>query len=184
MADDKIDRVIIEFFAALKELGELRRRYDNAVENGYLHMAKARYSMGASSVGKLQYDTIMSPSSLVDTVDNTHECSDDSGGPVFFVINTASDNDMSCDSGVTQLRRRVVDEKKVETVGPLQQEISKPHIPVKDPLKWFGLLVPPSLRTAQKNFIEAVDLSCQLSSAQAKVEHYRKLYLVLAKDKK
>jgi len=31
MADDKIDRVIIEFFTALKELGELRHRYDNAV---------------------------------------------------------------------------------------------------------------------------------------------------------
>jgi len=33
MADDKIDKVIIEFFAALKELGELRRRYDLAIEN-------------------------------------------------------------------------------------------------------------------------------------------------------
>ena len=78
---------------------------------------------------------------------------------MFFVINTASDSDMSSDSGVTQLRRRVVDEKKVETVGPLQQEISKPHIPVKDPLKWFGLLVPPSLRTAQKNFIEGLKVN-------------------------
>ena len=34
-------------------------------------MAKVRYSMGASSVGKLQYDTTMTPTSLVDTVDNT-----------------------------------------------------------------------------------------------------------------
>jgi len=33
MADDKIDRVIMEFFAALKELGELRYRYDSTVEN-------------------------------------------------------------------------------------------------------------------------------------------------------
>ena len=29
--EDKIDKVIIEFFAALKELGELRRRYDNVI---------------------------------------------------------------------------------------------------------------------------------------------------------
>jgi len=126
---------------------------------------------------------------------------------VSFVIDTASNNDMysdvSCNvgnSGNAQLRRRVVEEKKVETFGPLQQEEKspKPHTSVKDPLKWFGLLVPPSLRTAQKNFIEgkpavhdhyysydytAVDLSCQLASAQAKVEHYRKLYLTLEKDK-
>jgi len=33
MAEDKIDKVIIDFFAALKELGELRRRYDNVIGN-------------------------------------------------------------------------------------------------------------------------------------------------------
>ena len=31
--EDKIDKAIVEFFAALKELGELRRRYDNVIEN-------------------------------------------------------------------------------------------------------------------------------------------------------
>ena len=76
-----------------------------------------------------------------------------------FVIDTASNNDsdMSCNvgnSGDAQLRRRLVDEKKVETVGPLQEKTTKQNTAVKDPLKWFGLLVPPSLRTVQKNFME------------------------------
>lgn len=50
-------------------------------------------------------------------------------------------------------RRRLVDEKKVETIG---QSASNPIKSVNDPLKWFGILVPPSLRTAQKNFKEGV----------------------------
>jgi len=58
----------------------------------------------------------------------------------------------------THLRRRLVDEKEVETIGQ-SQEASKSHKAAKDPLTWFGLLVPPSLRTAQKSFKEgAVEL--------------------------
>ena len=33
MSGDKSDKAIVEFFAALKELGELRRRYDNVIGN-------------------------------------------------------------------------------------------------------------------------------------------------------
>ena len=33
MAEGKIDKAIIEFFAALKELGELRHRYDDVIAN-------------------------------------------------------------------------------------------------------------------------------------------------------
>lgn len=96
----------------------------------------------------------------------------------------------------THLRRRLVDEKQVETIGQ-SKATSKT---AKDPLKWFGLLVPPTLRTAQRNFKEgaalisnlyltllffftAIKISCQLASAQAKVEHYRNLYLTLIKNR-
>ena len=33
MAEDTIDKAIMDFFAALKELGELRRRYDDVIGN-------------------------------------------------------------------------------------------------------------------------------------------------------
>ena len=33
MAVDAVDKVIMDFFAALKELGELRRRYDDVIGN-------------------------------------------------------------------------------------------------------------------------------------------------------
>ena len=32
-AEDKVDKAITDFFAALKELGELRHRYDNVIGN-------------------------------------------------------------------------------------------------------------------------------------------------------
>lgn len=97
----------------------------------------------------------------------------------------------------THLRRRLVEGRPVETMGQSHESQSPPKSQksVRDPLKWFGLLVPPSLKTAQKNFKEgtcslqcvllfislfiAVEISCQLASTQAKVEHYRNLYFTL-----
>ena len=113
---------------------------------------------------------------------------------VDFLPNCESSSDKD-----THLRRRLVNEKQVETIGQSQSP-SEDHKSVKDPLKWFGILVPPSLRTAQKNFKEgalkysrlinyllycplAVEISCQLASTQAKVEHYRNMYLTLIANK-
>lgn len=132
--------------------------------------------MGAGSVSKLQYDATMTANSLVDVVSNSDE------ELISFVRMEPEPDSLSDDEDgtdkETHLRRRVVDEKQVETIGQ-SPAASKSHKSTKDPLRWFGLLVPPSLRTAQKNFTEAVEISCQLASTQAKVEHYRKLYLSL-----
>lgn len=40
--------------------------------------------------------------------------------------------------------------------GEMDDKIAK--VPVQDPLKWFGIFVPPSLRTSQKHFSESVRL--------------------------
>lgn len=36
-------------------------------------------------------------------------------------------------------------------------EQTKQHMKLVDPLRWFGILVPPALRTAQTSFIAAVE---------------------------
>jgi vacuolar-type H+-ATPase subunit D/Vma8 len=55
-----------------------------------------------------------------------------------------------------QAKRRVAvtDENLVAIYdGPQAEEEDKPP----DPLRWFGILVPPALRTAQANFVNAVE---------------------------
>ena len=43
---------------------------------------------------------------------------------------------------------------------------NKEHSRPKDPLLWFGVLVPQSLRQSQEAFKKAVELSCELASLQ------------------
>lgn len=48
-----------------------------------------------------------------------------------------------------------------------------------DPIRWFSVLPPPSLRKAQQNFRRAVETSVQMASIQIRMEHYRALYVEL-----
>jgi len=81
---EELDRVLLELMSSLEELSVLRKRYGAAVSEvgtlvtlwqtctesvnplkfswpqGYFDMAKARYAMGAQTVGALQYETVMS----------------------------------------------------------------------------------------------------------------------------
>ena len=41
---------------------------------------------------------------------------------------------------------------------------------IQNPIKWFGVLVPQSLKSAQKHFQEAVYLSVELANIQAQLQ--------------
>ena len=50
------------------------------------------------------------------------------------------------------LRRRNIKESEPKTDNKTQTETSQKKLIVRDPLHWFGLLVPSSLRESQKHF--------------------------------
>jgi hypothetical protein len=52
-----------------------------------------------------------------------------------------------------------------------------------DPLRWFGVLVPRSLRQSQASFKHAVELVCDLASLQARVIDIRQRYSRIAREK-
>ncbi|KAL5517388.1 hypothetical protein EMCRGX_G002929 [Ephydatia muelleri] len=75
----------------------------------------------------------------------------------------------------TQLRKRPG--KGTSTVGV--EDVSKVTVEegmedgeevVKDPLKWFGVLLPKCLPQAQQNFMEAITYVVDLAQAQERVE--------------
>ena len=143
-------------------------------------MAKARYAMGGQTVGALQYDTVMS--ALVHVRASREIVSYDegvslNGDYVNFEVDRVQpgkgdkSHDASHDnqlggsvSGEVQLRRRkpVTGEEQerlsVEDLLPaLVGEEGEGMVegePPKDPLRWFGVLVPRSLRHSQQSFIQ------------------------------
>ena len=136
-------------------------------------MAKARYASGPKSVGTLQYDATMVPLVHVNTSKHPssyEECSGESG-ELEFEINriqpgksVVSHDQKSSESEESQLRRRkpkpkspteqegdgVEDFASAKEGGTLEEDVRE----AKDPLKWFGILVPQALRHSQHCFVQ------------------------------
>uniref|UniRef100_A0A8C4N9H9 Vacuolar ATPase assembly protein VMA22 n=1 Tax=Eptatretus burgeri TaxID=7764 RepID=A0A8C4N9H9_EPTBU len=53
----------------------------------------------------------------------------------------------------------------------------------QDPLKWFGVLVPQSLRQAQQSFKQAIPVSVELASLQVQLHDAQDLYSHLLEKK-
>ena len=131
-------------------------------------MAKARYAMGAQTVSALQYDTVMSalvhvkPSLEILSHNETEDCFE-------FQVERIRPGKVD-KSHTSQLEEAVQEEShlrrrkpvsaeghSVEDLLPAEEwaeEGVREGEPPKDPLKWFGILVPQSLRHSQQCFIQ------------------------------
>ncbi len=142
------------------------------LSQGYFYMSQARHTMGGpSTVSSLQYDARME--ALVRLESNNLEA--DTSYDALTKLLASSKELSSIDfqvsrqdptkpstkvkrSDESQLRRRNVDKGSVEDV-PLSKEPQETvfvngheECTVRDPLNWFGVLVPPYLRRSQDHF--------------------------------
>eukprot|EP00058_Branchiostoma_floridae_P008881 XP_002594369.1 hypothetical protein BRAFLDRAFT_208951 [Branchiostoma floridae] len=101
--------------------------YLSLLFQGYFNLAKARYSLGVKGVGQIQYAAIMEP--LV----HVHEQREGS--------------DEEEDDEVAELSSGVEDLELHQVVDPHS---------LQDPLRWFGILVPPCLRHGQHSFSQGM----------------------------
>ena len=141
---------------------------------GYFSMAKARYAMGAQTVGALQYDTVMSAlvhmrlnSETVlhgETVSPTEERFEFKveriqPGMVDKSHTSQLEETVQKESHLRRRKPVSAEEHSVEDLPPAEEEREvekgvREGEPPKDPLKWFGILVPQSLRHSQQCFIQ------------------------------
>ena len=141
---------------------------------GYFYMSQARHTMGGpSTVSSLQYDARMVALVRLESTlkaDTSYDAltklasSNELSSSIDFQVNRQDPTKPSPkvvikQSDESQLRRRNVDKGSVEDV-PLSKEPQETvfvnghdeECTVRDPLKWFGVLVPPYLRRSQDHF--------------------------------
>ena len=183
MADDlenlneKLDQFLLEFFEKLEAVEELRRDLTNAMRNGFLAMSKARYSMGNKAVGEMQYAKNMTASTLVFEGDNdANKLTPDFGSFLVSFDAGATRNEMP--KGIENLvksdqkpvlRQRGAGKSQEPTGAGLGEKCAEKFAggkKRKDPLKWFGVLVPSSLKDCQKDFKTACCLSCEVAQLE------------------
>ncbi|XP_027486821.1 coiled-coil domain-containing protein 115 isoform X1 [Corapipo altera] len=166
-----LDAAALELMEALELLQERRERLEEHLRQGWLSLAQARYSLGCHRVSSLQYGATMVPRVRV-----SHR--QDPGGRPHFeeVLGTGGDPEdpnPQQDGGDGLRQRRGAPEKGG---GPTR--------PPPDPLGWFGVLVPPSLRQAQGSFQGGVTLAVEVAELQGTVDAMATRYRHLLRQKR
>ncbi|KAM6977794.1 coiled-coil domain-containing protein 115 [Aplochiton taeniatus] len=183
--DVLIDDKLLRFMDQLELLEEKRDRLNTLIEQGWFTMTKARYSMGNKQVSALQYGNEMEP--LV----NVHTRALENGETEFHVermVQSCPDDINKYSSPVEDIgpkeegvRRRTKnihlaqnertnESSKTGLTAGVDTSVSKSdHNPQQDPLRWFGILVPQSLKQSQSSFRQVIDLSAEIATLQCSV---------------
>ncbi|XP_062420851.1 coiled-coil domain-containing protein 115 [Pungitius pungitius] len=179
-----LDEKLLRFMEQLELLEEKRASLNSLIEQGWFSMSKARYSMGNKHVSPLQYASEMQPLVLV------HAKTLDSGELDFSterleqkcIKEVGADSQSIEEIGPQEegVRRRIKPKEdiiKKEVTEETSRENAPEETPVRksnqnlqqDPLKWFGILVPQSLKHAQLSFKQVLELSAEIATLQAAV---------------
>ncbi|KAM9248980.1 coiled-coil domain-containing protein 115 isoform 1-T1 [Dugong dugon] len=148
------DLLLLQLLRDLEELEAKREALNARVEEGWFSLSKARYAMGAKSVGPLQFASRMEPHCYV----RTSETQD--GPQKLWVVRAVADTPEEVGPREPALRRRK---------GLSRTSKPEPSAAPEDPLNWFGILVPHSLRQAQASFQEGLQLAADMASLQIRI---------------
>ncbi|CAG8480189.1 727_t:CDS:2 [Funneliformis caledonium] len=160
----KLDKVLLEYMDLISIYQENWQKISKDLECGYLQLAHSKYTMGPGRLSKDQFDGRMQAvtRSLISEVEEEilkeHNYQ-------FTLINGYLENDdiipdesesNQINNNSSTLRRRNIKESETEpNVTTKTEQPSKKQI-VRDPIHWFGLLVPSTLRESQKHFKQSL----------------------------
>ncbi|XP_011287422.1 coiled-coil domain-containing protein 115 isoform X1 [Prionailurus bengalensis] len=156
----ELDSLLLQLFQDLEELEAKRAALNARVEEGWLSLSKARYSMGAKSVGPLQYASLMEPQVCV----YTSEAQD--GLQRFWLVRASAQTPEEVGPREAVFLYPALRRRKGLTRTPEPESFPA----LRDPLNWFGILVPHSLRQAQASFREGLQLAADMATLQIRID--------------
>lgn len=179
-----LDEKLLRFMEQLELLEEKRAALSSLIEQGWFSLSKARYAMGNKQVSALQYASQIEPLVCVHArpLDNgevdfhterlKQTCDKDAGKD----LKTAEDIG-PLEEGVRRRNKSKKDttqedasKKDTMTKSPVvTSQRQHEQNPRQDPLKWFGILLPQSLKQAQSSFKQVIELSAEIAALQSAV---------------
>ncbi|XP_053388547.1 coiled-coil domain-containing protein 115-like [Mercenaria mercenaria] len=196
---EKLDQVLLDFFETLSQLYLEQAKLDQSMKSGYLNMSRARYNMGIKSVGISQCNENTMTASLKVQVTEEKQLIAAEGVESELETELADlDLKSSEESSGSTVRRRNVKrssvEDEIEHIEDVTLDSDKEKEICKnvkkngvaktvDPLKWFGILVPQSLRQSQSDFKTAAQTALNIATLKVKLSSLQEEYSILLKTK-
>lgn len=173
--NEELDTKLISFFETLSSLYQEQEKLNDQIKDGFWNMSRARYNMGLKFVG---IDQIHEDDMFALTKVNVRE----DGTEMFEGYSSPGASEEIQQVETVGLRKRKVGQSQEVSTPVIEDPASKAKRP-HDPIKWFGVLVPPSLRQCQKQFKSSVETTIAIANLKQKLLVLRSEYLDLQKKK-
>ena len=177
----ELDDITMHLLTLSQDLIKAKLALEEQTKSGFLGLAQSRKSMGGpSSVSHLQIPSEESDDFKARFKTTRENQKSNQGDLDFNYFSLEDENiqdvveDLDSKLGI-QKRKNYDDEEESEDVKQPENKRL-----VKDPIKWFGVLVPSMLRQTQKIFVKSVELSIDCANIQSQIECNiaRKNYLI------
>ena len=167
----ELDDITMHLLILSQDLIEAKLALEQQTKSGFLGLAQSRKSMGGpSSVSHLQIPSEESDD-FVARFKTAREVQKSDKGDLDFDYFSLEDKnvqdvveDLDSKLGI-QNRKNNDEESKDKDVNPAEDKKVG-----KDPIKWFGVLVPSMLRQTQKTFVRSLELSIDCVNIQSQIE--------------
>ncbi|XP_038638159.1 coiled-coil domain-containing protein 115 [Scyliorhinus canicula] len=208
---ERLERQLLRYLREMEGLREKRRRLEVLMEQGWFSLSKSRYSMGNKWVSSLQYGPEMVPLAQVDvSLKEAGRCYFQvervDSGEIRGTGAVQEEHKEVMEIGVQeQVRRRkarlrrdeeqklapedamagrsqALNESTAEEDKPLEQRYGCRLS--QDPIRWFGILVPQSLKMAQASFKEVMEVAAEVATLQSSLVSTKQEYQTLLRQKR
>ncbi|RHZ79075.1 hypothetical protein Glove_152g103 [Diversispora epigaea] len=182
----KLDQVLEEYLNLISTYQEQWKQYSKETEGGFFQLAHSKYTMGHNRLSQDQYDGRMQANTRVLISPNTGLETNKDSWIQFTLTSGHLDDSINTEDNMSSssLRRRTAHEfEKKEKDGTENTE--KPLIKrrTRDPLNWFGVLVPSSLRESQRHFKQGFTGIINIINLRNEIIHKEAEYQALKKEK-
>lgn len=201
----QLDALMKDFFFEWGKYRHAMESLSSSMKDGHLSVSKARYSMGVCSVSDLQIPDGDFNAHVKVIPNKIEKQSSGDEGPYFEVSSSSPSKaevleevpkaEKSGNEESSGVRRRHATRNKLNSEadsvkaernhGKSDQTKRDESVPTvrPDPLKWFGLLVPNSLRQGQTCFKAATSTAVELVNQKVKLNRIIDEYLELKSKK-
>lgn len=170
----QLDAIAIEYLELHTKLDAVMKRLESAQRDGYINMSRARVAMGQRSLCALQYNPPPISQTVVQVIQKSEQATQYSlveDNKTEVVGGTSGSQDDGADtmensrSEKTLRRRRQGDNdtKSSEESIPEEKECKKDGTNL-NPIRWFGVLVPGSLRQSQTSFKKVIQYTTEVAN--------------------
>ena len=161
--NEELDELALEYLLLNQNLIDTKLMLEQLMKEGFMGLAQSRYTMGrSSSISCLQLPNEEWEPFDANLKVKRSECLRQEINVKFNYLSLDYDAEPNV---VENLDSQLVNRKKSKT----EKETTKTSVGKKDPLKWFGVLLPNTLKQSQKNFTRAIELTVEASNIQNEV---------------